>query len=93
MASRRDADLKLKLSAGESMKRIDVQWVGKAGTFGLMCTFPLFLAGSGDIAGSTLFTALGWLIGVPSLLISWYAAITYAPLMRDALYEGRKERR
>ena len=25
-------------------RRIDVQWVGKAGTFGLMFAFPLFLA-------------------------------------------------
>ena len=26
-------------------KRIDVLWVGKAGTFGLFCCFPLFLLG------------------------------------------------
>ncbi len=42
---------------------------------------------------SELYTTLAWLIGIPSLLISWYAAITYVPIMRDALIEGRRQRR
>ena len=34
------------------MPRVDVQWVGKAGTFGLLCAFPWFLAGSADVAAA-----------------------------------------
>ena len=35
-------------------RRIDVLWVGKAGTFGLLCCFPLFLLGdeTGDLGSS-----------------------------------------
>ncbi len=31
--------------AAMGARRIDVLWVGKAGTFGLLCCFPLFLLG------------------------------------------------
>ncbi len=51
-------------------RRIDVTWFGKAGTFGLMFAFPLFLAGSqrpcrcADFAG-------GWpgCCGIPGLVL------------------------
>jgi cardiolipin synthase len=75
------------------MKRFDVSWWGKAGTFGLMVAFPCFLLGSaGDGVGNTLFWVGGWLVGVPALLLSYYAAVTYIPLMRHALAEGRRAR-
>jgi cardiolipin synthase len=75
------------------MKRFDVSWWGKAGTFGLMVAFPLFLMGSaGDAPFNDLCWALGWLAGVPALLASYYAAISYIPIMRRALAEGRAAR-
>ena len=41
-------------------RRIDVTWFGKAGTFGLMFAFPLFLAGSTrPSAGTTLAEVAG----------------------------------
>ena len=40
-------------------KRIDVTWFGKAGTFGLMFAFPLFLAGSSTKSSAPIFQALG----------------------------------
>ena len=75
------------------MKRFDVSWWGKAGTFGLMIAFPLFLLGSAsDTPFSSLCWALGWMCGIPALAFSYYAAITYIPTMRRALREGREER-
>jgi cardiolipin synthase len=75
------------------MKRFPVSWWGKAGTFGLMCAFPLFLMGAaGDEPFNDLCWALGWLAGIPALILSYYAAITYVPVMRRALAEGRAAR-
>ena len=73
-------------------RRIDVTWWGKAGTFGLMVTFPLFLLGAADISYAGLFEAAAWIVGIPSLLMSYYAAFTYIPLARQALRDGRRAR-
>lgn len=71
-------------------RRIDVQWVGKAGTFGLMCAFPFFLASHAhDLSWHAVAAVLAWCCVVPGLALSWYAAITYVPVARDALHEGR----
>lgn len=70
-------------------RRIDVQWVGKAGTFALMIAFPLFLAsnaGWGDTA-----RVLAWGFAIPGLVLSWYAALMYIPMARRALAEARRE--
>jgi cardiolipin synthase (CMP-forming) len=75
------------------MKRFDVSWWGKAGTFGLMMAFPFFLLGSaGDGPVNTFFWVCGWLAGIPALLFSYYAAITYIPMMRQSLADGRRAR-
>jgi cardiolipin synthase len=75
------------------MKRFDVAWVGKAGTFGLMVAFPLFLIGSGGDGGAYAFSwTAGYVVGVPSLVVSYYAAISYVPTMRAALTAGRELR-
>jgi cardiolipin synthase (CMP-forming) len=75
------------------MKRFDVSMWGKAGTFCLMVAFPLFLLGAGgDGAVNTFFWICGWLVGVPGLLLSYYAAVGYIPMMRRSLAEGRRER-
>jgi cardiolipin synthase len=75
------------------MKRFDVSWWGKAGTFGLMFTFPIFLfAAAGDGAFNDFCWVVAWLVGVPSLILSYYAAFSYIPVMRRALAEGRAAR-
>jgi cardiolipin synthase (CMP-forming) len=73
-------------------RRIDVTWFGKAGTFCLMCAFPLFLASSSDISSAPILEAFAWMIGVPGLVFSLYAAIRYVPMARTALREGRADR-
>jgi cardiolipin synthase len=72
-------------------RRIDVSWFGKAGTFGLMFAFPLFLWGSGS-NGNDVAWVLGWLAGIPALILSLYAAVLYVPAGLSALREGRQAR-
>ena len=76
------------------MKRFDVSWWGKAGTFGLMVAFPFFLLGVGRRRRRqhVLLGAAAGLAGIPALLFSYYAAITYIPMMRQSLAEGRRAR-
>ncbi|MBV9042584.1 MAG: CDP-alcohol phosphatidyltransferase family protein [Acidimicrobiia bacterium] len=67
-------------------RRIDVQWAGKAGTFGLMFAFPFFLMGHDkgfSLHGPIEF--LAWCCAIPALLLAWYAAVTYIPMARQAL--------
>lgn len=68
---------------------VDVTWFGKAGTFLLMCAFPLFLGGSSDIESAPVFTALGWITGIPGVVLSYYAAFRYIPLWRARIAEAR----
>jgi cardiolipin synthase (CMP-forming) len=70
-------------------RRIDVTWAGKAGTFGQMFAYPLFLAGSSDLGWAPVATVLAWVCVVPGLVLSYYAAARYVPEARLALAEGR----
>ena len=74
-------------------RRIDVTWFGKAGTFGLMVTFPLFLVGHSTVGWHSLAELAAWGWGIPSLILAWYAAITYIPMARRALADGRVARK
>jgi cardiolipin synthase len=76
--------------AAAGARRIDVQWVGKAGTLALMFAFPLFLW-SDAISGtaSDVILAAAWFMAVCGLVLSYYAALTYVPLARAALRDGR----
>ncbi len=69
--------------------RIDVTWFGKAGTFGLMIAFPLFLASHSDLSWADAAGVLAWVAGIPGLVLSLYAAVLYIPIARRALREGR----
>jgi cardiolipin synthase (CMP-forming) len=70
-------------------RRIDVTWFGKAGTFGLMIAFPLFLASNSDLSWADAAGVLAWVAGIPGLALSLYAAALYVPMARRALREGR----
>lgn len=73
-------------------RRIDVTWWGKAGTFLSMTSFPLFLAGHADWPADDLCLLLAWAVGIPGLVISWYAAAAYLPAAVEALRQGRAAR-
>jgi len=73
-------------------RRIDVTWIGKAATFGLMFAFPAFLWASTDWLLQPFFEIAAWVFGIPALAASWYAAALYVPLGLGALREGRQSR-
>ncbi len=69
-------------------RRIDVTWFGKAGTFGLMVAFPLFLAAQSTLGWAGTADTLAYIAGIPGLVLSWLAAALYVPMARRALREG-----
>jgi cardiolipin synthase len=73
-------------------RRIDVTWWGKAGTFGLMVAFPLFLVSHSDVGWHEGAGELAWVAAIPGLGFSLYAAATYVPIARRALADGRAAR-
>jgi len=80
--------------AAAGAARIDVQPVGKAGTFVLMFAFPGFLLASilDPGAGHDLVEIASWALAVVGLALSYYAALRYVPIARDALRRGRDAR-
>jgi cardiolipin synthase len=76
------------------MDRFEVRREGKAGTLLLMFAFPMFLMGAaGDNWFEQLCSVTAWLFGIPGLIISYYAAFRYVPVMRHALAAGRRAKR
>jgi cardiolipin synthase (CMP-forming) len=73
-------------------KPIAVTWWGKAGTFGLMFAYPLFLAGASDVGWADTATLLAWICVIPGLVLGYLAAALYvAPALaafRDARSQG-----
>ncbi len=69
-------------------RRIDVTWFGKAGTFGLMIAFPLFLASESTLGWADQAETFAWIAGVPGLVLGWIAAALYVPMARRALAEA-----
>ena len=80
------------LLAALGARRIDVTWWGKAGTFGLMFAFPLFLAGNSDLFWADTADVLAWVCAVPGIVLGYVALALYVPMARKALAEGRAPR-
>lgn len=70
-------------------RRIDVTWVGKAGAFGQMVAYPLFLVSHADVNWSDIAGVLAWVAIVPALVFAYWSAAVYIPLARKALRDGR----
>ncbi len=73
--------------------RIDVLWVGKAGTFGLMFAYPAFLLGHGTAGWQEPIRVFAWVAGIAGLALAWIAAVSYVGPARRALRDGRAARR
>lgn len=72
--------------------RIDVVWVGKAGTFGLMTAYPLLLMAHGPQGWQTVLHDVAWPIGWIGLALAWMATVAYVKPARVALARGRTGR-
>jgi cardiolipin synthase len=77
------------LLAALGAERIDVLWVGKAGTFGLMFAYPAFLLAHGTASWQHPVEVVAWVCAVPGLVLAWAAAAAYVPKSRAALARGR----
>lgn len=77
--------------ASMGAKRIDVIWIGKAGTFGLMSAFPAFLLGDGPAWWQHDLHLFAWAVAVPGLVLAWAAAAAYVPRARSALASRSRE--
>jgi cardiolipin synthase len=80
------------LLASLGAKRIDVLWVGKAGTFALMFSYPAFLLGYGTAGWQEPIRIVAWITGITGLTLAWIAAGSYIPVARRALADGRRAR-
>jgi len=81
------------LLAAFGARRIDVLWLGKAGTFGLMFAYPAFLLSYGSADWQVPFRVFAWGSGIIGLTLAWIAAVAYLAPARKALAEGRAARR
>jgi cardiolipin synthase len=80
------------LLASLGAARIDVLWVGKAGTFALMFAYPAFLLGDGTAGWQEPVRVVAWVTGITGLALAWVAAASYVPVARRALAQGRPAR-
>jgi cardiolipin synthase (CMP-forming) len=74
-------------------RRIDVLWIGKAGTFALMFAYPAFLLSDGSAGWQVPFRDFAWVAGGIGLVLAWAAALAYLAPARQALADGRAARR
>jgi cardiolipin synthase len=71
-------------------RRMDVNRLGKAGTFALMVALPLFLGGHANDDWHQVAEALAWVFAIPGLLLGWAAVILYIPKAKTALKQARE---
>ncbi len=80
--------------AAMGARRIDVQWVGKAGTLAMMVSLPMFLWLSTVTAGTghELLAAVTWFFTITGIGLTYFATAGYIPIGLAALREGRAAR-
>lgn len=69
--------------------RVDVLWVGKAGTFALMAAYPAFLMAHGHAGWQHPLGLAAWVVGLVGLALAWIAAGSYVPVAGDAMRRRR----
>ena len=69
--------------------RIDVLWVGKAGTLALMFAVPFFLVSEAGLSWSDIARPIAWIAALAALVLGWWAAAGYVPLALAAMRDRR----
>lgn len=75
--------------AGLGATRIDVLWVGKAGTLALMFAVPFFLVAEAGLSWSEIARPIAWFSAIAALVLGWWAAAGYVPLALSVLRDRR----
>ena len=75
--------------AAAGATRVDVLWIGKASTFGLLVAFPLFLLSDGAGGFAHGLRIASYVVVIPALAASLASVIAYVPVARRALASGR----
>ncbi len=78
--------------AAAGARRMNVRWFGKAGTFGLLVAFPLFLGDKANVSWEDQARFFAWAFAIPGLAFGYIAAALYIPDARRAIAEGRSTR-
>jgi len=71
-------------------RRLDVSWLGKAGTFLTYFAYPMFLAGDAQLGSREVWRGMAWTLILPGLVLSWWSLGTYVPVALDALRKSRR---
>ena len=74
------------------MERFSVTKLGKWATFAVMCTVGWITLGAAG-GGWIIVRWMGWTVGVPGMIISYYTFFQYVPLVRSHLASGRAAKR
>jgi len=69
--------------------RIDVLWLGKAGTLALMVAFPLFLVAHSGASWRGGAHVAEWVFALPAIFLSWGALVSYIGPARRGLAAAR----
>ncbi len=72
--------------------RIDVRWIGKAGTFGLMCAVPGISWSRLGLPAHAVFAVLGWIGFWGGIVLYYLAAGLYAADVRSAVRSAALDR-
>jgi cardiolipin synthase len=67
------------------IRGLEVEYIGKVGAFGLMFSFPFFLAAASDVSWGDTAYVLAWICGIPGLVFSWFSASHYFVRARAVL--------
>lgn len=73
------------------MKRFDVTFIGKTATLLLMFAIPAFVLGSSGVSSAPVFDLIGWLLGIPGLVLSFVTGAAYIPRIAAGVGAGRAE--
>lgn len=73
------------------MKRFDVTFIGKTATLMLMFAIPAFLLGSSTVNGAGAFDLIGWILGLPGIVLSYATGVAYIPRIAAGIGAGRAE--
>ena len=65
--------------------RISVTWYGKIYAFGVMAALPFFLIAHSGVFWDGVAVIAGWILIIPSAILSWVTALEYAKKAKAAI--------